>query len=64
VMERENTNETELARQAAAKWRPKSGEDPQASRRRLYGFLARRGFGTEAIMAVLNEVPAPDEESD
>ena len=60
VMERENTTETDLARQAAAKWRPKSGEDPQASRRRLYGFLARRGFGTEAIMAVLNEAVTPD----
>lgn len=61
VMESENATETDLARQAAAKWRRRSGEDPQASRRRLYGFLARRGFGTEAIMAVLDEALAVEE---
>jgi regulatory protein len=51
----ENTTDVDLARQAAARWRPRPGEDPQAARRRLYGFLARRGFGSEAIMAVLDE---------
>jgi len=55
VMERENTSDIDLARQAAARWRPRPGEDPQGSRRRLYGYLARRGFGSEAIMAVLDE---------
>lgn len=62
VMEREGATETDLARQAASKWRAKSGEDPQASRRRLYAFLARRGFGTEAIMAVLDEALKPQAE--
>jgi regulatory protein len=62
VMERENTTDVDLARQAAARWRPRPGEDPQASRRRLYGFLARRGFASEAIMAVLGEALAPEAE--
>jgi regulatory protein len=62
VLERENATETDLARQAAAKWRARPGEDRQASRRRLYGFLARRGFGTDAIMAVLDEALSPDAE--
>jgi regulatory protein len=60
VMDAENATETDLARQAAARWKPKPNEDPQASRRRLYGFLARRGFGTEAIMAVLDSAVEPD----
>jgi regulatory protein len=63
VMERENTTETDLARQAASRWRTRPGEDRQSARRRLYGYLARRGFGAEAIMAVLDEAltPEPDE---
>ena len=56
VMERENTSEIDLARQAAARWRPRPGEGPQSSRRRLYNFLARRGFGSEAITAVLGDL--------
>jgi regulatory protein len=62
VMDAENATETDLARQAAARWKPKSNEDPQASRRRLYAFLARRGFGPEAIMAVLNTATEPDDD--
>lgn len=62
VMERENATETDLARQAAARWRPRTGEDPQSARRRLYAFLARRGFGADAIMPVLDEALAPPAE--
>lgn len=57
VMEGEDTSETELARAAAARWSPRPGEDPRGARRRLYGFLARRGFGGEAIRAVLEDLP-------
>lgn len=56
VMERTETSETDLARQAAAKWRPRAGEDPRKVRARLHAFLARRGFGTDAIREVIGEV--------
>jgi regulatory protein len=55
VMMREEVSEEELARAAAAKWSPKPNEEPRAARRRLYGFLARRGFGADAIRAVMEE---------
>jgi regulatory protein len=48
--------ELDLARRAAAKWRPRAGEDRARARRRLHGFLARRGFGPDAIRAVLEEM--------
>ena len=47
--------ELDLARRAAAKWRPRAGEERDRARRRLHGFLARRGFGPDAIRAVLEE---------
>lgn len=53
VLETEDASESDLALRAAAKWKPRPGEDPQAARRRLYGFLARRGFGSDAILAAL-----------
>jgi regulatory protein len=62
VMERENATETDLARQAAVRWRTRPGEDPQSARRRLYAFLARRGFGADAIMPVLDAALAPPAE--
>ena len=55
VLEGEGVSELDLARRAAAKWRPRSGEEPAAARRRLLGFLARRGFGGDAVAAVLAE---------
>jgi regulatory protein len=55
VLEREDTSEVELARRAAAKWKPRAGEDPQAAKRRLYGFLARRGFTGDALREVIAE---------
>jgi regulatory protein len=55
VMEREEATETDLARQAAARWQARPGEEPARARRRLHGFLARRGFGGDAIRAVLAE---------
>lgn len=55
VWEREDVSELELAREAAAKWSPKSAEDPARARRRLYGFLARRGFGSDTIRQIMEE---------
>jgi regulatory protein len=56
----EQTDERELARRAAEKWRPRAGEEPARARRRLHGYLARRGFDSDVIREVLDEA-APDE---
>jgi regulatory protein len=56
VMETEEVSELELAREAVARWARRPGEDPQRARRRLYGFLARRGFGGETVRQILEEV--------
>lgn len=55
VMEREETTEVDLARTAAARWKPRPGEEPARARNRLQGFLARRGFGGEAVRTVVRE---------
>ena len=39
-----------------------SGLDPQVTRRRLYSFLARRGYGFDTIDAVVRRVMKPDED--
>lgn len=66
VLETEEASETELARRAAARWKPRPGEDRNAARRRLHGFLARRGFGGDAVRAVMDEIlsGAGDDETD
>ena len=56
VMREEETDELTLARQAARRWRPRAGEEPVRSRRRLQGFLARRGFGPDAVREVVAEL--------
>ncbi|HEX5521549.1 MAG TPA: RecX family transcriptional regulator [Longimicrobiaceae bacterium] len=56
VMEREGTSELELAREAASKWSPRAGEEPLRARRRLFGFLARRGFSGETARQIMEEV--------
>jgi regulatory protein len=55
TMEGEATNERELARRAAEKWRPRPDEEPERARRRLHGFLARRGFDDETIREAIDE---------
>lgn len=60
TLEGEDTDERELARRAAEKWRPRAGEEPASARRRLHGYLARRGFDTDVIREVLDEA-APGE---
>lgn len=56
VMAREDVSELDLAREAVAKWSRRSAEDPQRARRRLYGFLVRRGFGGETVRQIMEEV--------
>ncbi len=56
VMEHEAVSELDLAREAAARWPRRGGEDPQRARRRLHGFLARRGFGGDTVRQVVQEV--------
>jgi regulatory protein len=51
----EGVSEADLARAAAARWRQRPGEETARARRRLHGYLARRGFGSEAARAVLEE---------
>ena len=53
VMEGEDASEIDLARAAAARWKPRPGEERDRARRRLHAFLARRGFGGDAVRAVL-----------
>jgi regulatory protein len=63
TMDAEATDDRELARRAAAKWKPRAGEEPQSARRRLHGYLARRGFDGETIREVTDEIlrPADDD---
>lgn len=66
-------SETDLAREAAAKWARRArrarmvsdgagsggsddAEDRRTARRRLFAYLARRGFGAETIREVADEV--------
>ena len=53
--EGEEVSDLALAREAAARWAPRAGEERERARRRLYGFLARRGFDGDAIRQVLEE---------
>lgn len=55
VWQGESVSELDLARQAAERWTPRPGETRLRARRRLYNFLARRGFGAELIHRVVGE---------
>lgn len=56
VLREEAVDEVALAREAARRWRPRGGEEPPRARRRLTGYLARRGFGSETVRAVVEEL--------
>jgi regulatory protein len=56
VCREDGVSETDLARQAAARWSPRSGETRLRARRRLYNFLARRGFGAEVVREVVEDL--------
>lgn len=53
-----------IERVAAKKLRTLHGEDAQARRRRLYAFLARRGYAHDDIQRVLARLLADDAASD
>jgi regulatory protein len=55
VMEHEGATELDLARAAAARWKPRAAEEPARARARLQAFLARRGFGGDAVRIVVAE---------
>jgi regulatory protein len=55
VLRSEDVSELELARVAVSKWARRSGEDRDRARRRLYGFLARRGFGGDTVRQIMEE---------
>jgi regulatory protein len=52
--------EIELARRALQKFPARTGEDPIRTRRRVYGFLGRRGFSAETIARVTAEWDGSD----
>lgn len=56
-------DEMELAVRAARKFRRKAGEPPAATRRRLRGYLARRGFSAETISTYVSRRNAGEPES-
>ena len=56
VFQGEAVSEADLAREAARKWRPRAGEERSRARARLHAFLARRGFGSDAIRAAMADV--------
>lgn len=71
VMTQEETPELELARRAADSWFRRAGADARARlcgqgertevervRRRFWGYMARRGFGSDAVRAALDSVCA------
>ncbi|MEX2570530.1 MAG: regulatory protein RecX [Gemmatimonadota bacterium] len=47
--------ELDLARRATGKFARRRAEDPARRRRRLYGFLSRRGFPSDVITRVIEE---------
>ncbi|MBW3627827.1 MAG: recombination regulator RecX [Gemmatimonadetes bacterium] len=56
VLRAEDVSELELARVAVRKWARRSGEGQDRARRRLYGFLSRRGFGGDTVRQVMEEL--------
>jgi regulatory protein len=56
VLRSEEVSVLELAREVVAKWARRAGEEPERARRRLYGHLARRGFGGETVRQIMDEV--------
>ncbi|MDR0786939.1 MAG: recombination regulator RecX [Gemmatimonadota bacterium] len=54
VLAATGASELDLAAIAARKFRRRAGEAPLATRRRLQGFLARRGFSAETVRSFLS----------
>lgn len=65
VFEEEAVDETENAESAARKkLRSLGGVDAETRRRRLYGFLARRGYAPDAIRETLGKVLGEEVEAE
>ncbi|HEX7049442.1 MAG TPA: RecX family transcriptional regulator [Longimicrobiales bacterium] len=68
ALRQEDVTEDSLAREAAEAWARRAlagrslggphGDDARRARRRLYGYLARRGFAPDAIRAAMDAVLA------
>jgi regulatory protein len=63
VLAESGASELDLAVDAARKFRRKAGEAPVATRRRLQGYLARRGFSAETISRYVTRWKAGGPES-
>ena len=65
VFEEEGVDEVAMATALATKRaRSMRGADPQAQRRRLYSFLARRGYSPSVISAALSEATGSSGDDD
>lgn len=62
AMDEQEGGEAEVARRAAGRFRRRAGEDLQSAKRRLFGFLSRRGFPPDVIHRTMEEVLPGDEE--
>ena len=63
VMQEDDVDEdAQIAQVAAKKLRTLRSADPAAMRRRLYAFLARRGYESSAIRRVMDTLPANGED--
>jgi len=63
VMQEDEVDEdAQIARVAAKKLRTLRSADPAVVRRRLYAFLARRGYESSAIRRVMDALPANGED--
>jgi regulatory protein len=62
LVEDEVDEDAQIAQVAAKKLRTLRSADPAAARRRLYAFLARRGYEGSAIRRVMDALPANGED--
>jgi regulatory protein len=62
LVEDEVDEDAQIAQVAAKKLRTLRSADPAAARRRLYAFLARRGYESSAIRRVMDALPAYGED--
>ncbi|MDB4910408.1 MAG: Regulatory protein recX [Gemmatimonadetes bacterium] len=62
LVEDEVDEDAQIAQVAAKKLRTLRSADPAAARRRLYAFLARRGYDGSAIRRVMDALPANGED--
>jgi regulatory protein len=62
IAEDEVDEDAQIAEVAARKLRTLRSADPAAARRRLYAFLARRGYEGSAIRRVMDSLPANSED--